>query len=428
MRKAIVIIYAILSVFVFIAIFLVLGFWFMELDKVHSQQFKDGFQGLQQKAALWEKGFGGLDSPEFRKNVDDAIARDNTLAGRLAAYAIYSRQYGIILWSSKATDTGGTFIKAESHLLWAWKGFPEYAKDLFGMSVVTLRFTPESDDVYFESLYYSVTRAEIFDTLKWGFLALSIWLILAIVIRLFLAAKPDPNPYVLSEQEADTQNRLYQAPPEQEDTIVVEKEKAIIMEEEEEPAPRPQPVKKPKEVPKEIPRETPRKSNDLFSPRTGLGWEEHMESRIKFELKRTASFDQDMVLALIRIDKGEKNADIDSIYPALARIIHDIFQFQDLSFEYGQYGYAIVMTDMNLNTAIEQMKSFQRRISKERFDQGPVRLSIGLSARNGRLLSEKVLLQEAVAALEKAEKDGENRIVAFKPDPDKYRDFVSKKV
>jgi GGDEF domain-containing protein len=417
MRKAIVIIYAILSVFVFMAIFLVLGFWFMNLYERNLPDIKTEFEGLRQKAEYAARAYNPIDVAAIQAAANDAISSSDILRSRLAAYTVYSRQNGIILWGPDGTRPADSYIKPESHLKWEWKGHPEYTKDLFGMDVFTVKLMPEVDDVYFDGLFSVITRAEIYDSLKWGFLALSVWLIIAIVIRLFLAAKPDPSPYVLSEQETDTQNRLYQPLPEYE-------EKPVIAEEEPVQQSLPiQPVRKPPKAQVEA-----KKTKELFSPTTGLGWEEHLEPRIKFELKRTASFDQDMVLALIRIDKAESRNQIGMIYPAIARIIHDLFQFQDLSFEYRQYGFAIVMTDMNLNTAIEQMKSFQRRISKERFDEGPVSLSIGLSARNGRLLSEKVLLQESQAALERAQKEGENRIVAFKPDPDKYRDFISKKI
>jgi hypothetical protein len=52
---------------------------------------------------------------------------------------------------------------------------------------------------------------------------------------------------------------------------------------------------------------------------------------------------------------------------------------------------------------------------------------IGLSSRNGRLLSGKRLIQESQAALKKAASGGETGIVGFRSDPQKYREFLAKK-
>ncbi len=51
----------------------------------------------------------------------------------------------------------------------------------------------------------------------------------------------------------------------------------------------------------------------------------------------------------------------------------------------------------------------------------------GISSRNGRLMRANLLLKEALRGLEKARTEGENRIVAFRTDPARYRQFLASK-
>ena len=50
----------------------------------------------------------------------------------------------------------------------------------------------------------------------------------------------------------------------------------------------------------------------------------------------------------------------------------------------------------------------------------------GLSSRNGRLVSGKRLIREAAFALDKTGKEGEETIIGFRPDPGKFREYISK--
>jgi len=52
---------------------------------------------------------------------------------------------------------------------------------------------------------------------------------------------------------------------------------------------------------------------------------------------------------------------------------------------------------------------------------------MGISSRAGRLVDSARISQEAEAALQKAREDRDSHIVAFRPDPDKYRLYLSAK-
>ena len=167
---------------------------------------------------------------------------------------------------------------------------------------------------------------------------------------------------------------------------------------------------------------------NLFSPRTGLGWREHLQQRLKFELDRSASFDQDLVLVLFSIDDYAGLASADEVYSQIAKRLLNTFPFQDCAFEYADGAYALVFPDTELDQGIRNMETFKNDISMNPIMSQHLTLSIGLSSRNGRLVNGATLLTETSRALNKATQLGKNGIIAFRADPEKYRDIISQKV
>jgi GGDEF domain-containing protein len=106
----------------------------------------------------------------------------------------------------------------------------------------------------------------------------------------------------------------------------------------------------------------------------------------------------------------------------------NFFSSRDLLFEFGEYGMAIILPGINLDTGISKSEKFHQRIT-EKFPAGYKQKSslvIGLSSRAGRLLNADRLMLEAKEALNKAKHDPSASIIAFKSDPEKYRAFISK--
>jgi len=54
-------------------------------------------------------------------------------------------------------------------------------------------------------------------------------------------------------------------------------------------------------------------------------------------------------------------------------------------------------------------------------------LYLGISSLAGRKLDARPLLAETEAALERAREDPDSHIVAFRPDPERYRKFVGER-
>lgn len=160
----------------------------------------------------------------------------------------------------------------------------------------------------------------------------------------------------------------------------------------------------------------------LYSPDTGLVWEEYLEERLSAELKRAASFDQDLVL-LLGCSDGLKRSD--PFYAELARMAQEFFNFQDLCFEYGDGGIGIIIPNVDIDDGIERVESFKHRIDRRLASQDPAeRFFSGLSARNGRLISGKRIIREAKSALRRAQLESTS-IIAFRVDPEKYREYIA---
>jgi hypothetical protein len=163
-------------------------------------------------------------------------------------------------------------------------------------------------------------------------------------------------------------------------------------------------------------------SGSFFSPTTQLVRERFFLPRLESELKRAASFDQDLTLLLLR-----SSAQISlKTFAAVADATKSFFSFHDLIFELPEYTVAVVLPNTDLDGGVGQGREFQKSLLKDaRFAAG-TDIRMGLSARNGRLVEAQRVYEEACAALRKAEHDAENpSIIGFRPDPNKYRTFLS---
>jgi hypothetical protein len=161
----------------------------------------------------------------------------------------------------------------------------------------------------------------------------------------------------------------------------------------------------------------------LFSPRGNIGWESYTRDRLASELHRCASFEQDLTFILMEFKDGKLD---DPLYKIFAEEAVSFFTLRDLIFEKGDQGIAVISPNIDLDQGLLKSEEFRERILKKLPDSSKTRseLCIGLSSRSGRLIEAERLLFEASQALLKALADPSSPIVAFKSDPEKYRDFI----
>jgi hypothetical protein len=165
----------------------------------------------------------------------------------------------------------------------------------------------------------------------------------------------------------------------------------------------------------------------LFSPRGGIGWEAYTGDRLSSELHRCASTEQD--LALITAVIKEPGAFSDEQFRRFCEEAVLFFEHRDLIFEYGEQGISIILPNINLEQAFAQSEEFNNRLPGKLSLPANSRLDLrfGISSRAGRLIDAKQIMLEAGEALERASGDPSACIVAFKSDPEKYRQFINKR-
>ncbi|MDR0403131.1 MAG: hypothetical protein LBH35_06030 [Treponema sp.] len=158
----------------------------------------------------------------------------------------------------------------------------------------------------------------------------------------------------------------------------------------------------------------------LYSPKSGIGWEDYTIDRLASEIHRCAASEQDLVMLLFECEEVPDG----EFYKKLAGEAVRFFNLKDLTFEKGNRGISVIIPNTDLDHGIIKAEEFHARVLKNLPDGSKTALRAGLSSRSGRLINADRLFFEAASALGKAE--DEQPIVAFKSNPEKYREFIRK--
>jgi GGDEF domain-containing protein len=157
----------------------------------------------------------------------------------------------------------------------------------------------------------------------------------------------------------------------------------------------------------------PGEPGTLINPVTNLSFRDHLERRLGLELERAAYNDQDLTCMLVSFTDA---ADGGEAYSRRSGQILSAFKFEDLCFEYGKDAFCVILPNTELSRGIREAESFKGDHAGTMY--------FGLSARNGRLVESSRVLGEAERSLEHAQREP-GGIVGFRPDPRKYRQFVT---
>jgi len=363
--------YLVFCIFFFLALAVFLVVRVSTTWGANARETRADFDALARESASRYLAAGDFAAPAFRTPMRSEVDR----RPRLLAAVVYSRSDGIRY----------AFLRDRELLpdlgVVSWQASPSYAALPWGTRLYRLPFAPgHGADLAMDGLYTVVGRQDAFPILKEAFVILFGFFVLTCIVLLLapgFAESAESTPPAATRSAASVARA--RVPQQQAERS-----------------------------------QTP----ELFSPATGLGWKEHLDQRLKFELERAASFDQDLVLVVMALDDSQPAGRRD-IYGEAAGAIRRAFPYQDLTFEHGAGRFALILPDQDIDGAIGSIERFRRSL--------PAGVSIcsGLSSRNGRLVSGKTLLTEAESALAKAEADGGGSVVAFRADPEKYRDIVA---
>lgn len=164
----------------------------------------------------------------------------------------------------------------------------------------------------------------------------------------------------------------------------------------------------------------------LFSPVTGIGWEQYLEERLDAELVRAASSEQDLALMIVRVS-GLRHTDL--LARNISSILLEAISFRDMLFEFGTDGFAGILQNVNLDMAMKTAEKLFARIDETLIElSSDSGIALGVTTRTARLLPAARMIQEATAAAKKAQDEPNLPIVAFRANPEKYRAYVAESV
>lgn len=157
----------------------------------------------------------------------------------------------------------------------------------------------------------------------------------------------------------------------------------------------------------------------LFSPKSGIGWESYLLTRLDNELNRAISLESDLAVFVIKVEEIEKN---EQKLKELCNYLISQFQFKDMLFEYKEDCIVALKTSINLDEAINLADKLHSDIEDISF----LKCYIGISTRTIRIITGERLLQEATEALQHAQEEKDAPIIAFRANAEKYREFLEK--
>ena len=165
----------------------------------------------------------------------------------------------------------------------------------------------------------------------------------------------------------------------------------------------------------------PDKTDDeLYSPSTGLGWEEYLAQRMDKEIDRAISSEIDLAVFVFKIPLLPRNSkEIKNISNYLTLQ----FQFRDLLFEYKNDSLVALKIGLSLDSALDFAEKLYSDISNILQDT-EAKCFIGISTRSIRIVSGERILQEATEASIHAQEENDSPIIAFRVDTEKYRKYL----
>jgi GGDEF domain-containing protein len=337
----------------------------------------------------------------------DVLREYASLVPTTRALVLYNPDRGLrYVWTSRSELLGMPRDELSD-----FRGFPDYRLDEVGEILIRERVqTDSARATYLDGIYRVLTFADAYPALRDSLIALLAFALLTVLVLLALGRHA---------RSAETQSSP-QAPG-----AAVEPDREHVAPES---APSEAPANVDSEAAEEIvhPNESvtyeeialeelasdPGDPGTLFNPVTGLSHREHLEKRLGLELERAAYNDQDLTCLLIRFVRLDgADAYVDASQHVLAT-----FQFEDLCFEYDQDSFCVILPNTELPQGLRQAEAFRKKHPY---------CVIGASARNGRLVEAGRVLTEADRSLTHAANET-GGVVGFRPDPRKYRQFVTK--
>lgn len=142
--------------------------------------------------------------------------------------------------------------------------------------------------------------------------------------------------------------------------------------------------------------------------------------KLTYELDKATSEDSDLTLTMIKYetDAIEKTH---ALYEEMTSQIQNFF-INNIVLNLGNDTIAIILSDLTLEGSITKISAF---ITSLKHATGIKDIFGGASSRNGRIVSPSRIIMETENALAKALAESNSPVIAFKPNPEKFRQMIS---
>ncbi len=384
MRKNVTCLFTIFSILFFLFVFSFLAVRTFRIRANNIAVTMEQFEDLTNAASdLW-KTEGTLDTENFLSFMREAYRGYE----RLISYTIYSEDYGTVYLSARNPSS----LDGNINLLKDQQKVPEIEHNRLYQNKTVLPLKQFNSSFLAAGVFTVINEEDIFPLLTDALFILAGFAVLTgalLIISGFSGREPrtaaagSSGKTAYEKQKYPAEKIIQSPPPEISEGF------------------------------KDLSEENP----GLFNPRTGLSHGTYLEKRLSSELERSAANEQDLTLLLMRVSHMEYDDEI----RAEAGNLTGFFTFEDMIFQYSENIFAVILANTNLDEAIGMAERYQEKTSGA---EEPQR-SFGLSSRNGRLIDGERLIVESTLALKKT--DERNPIVGFRPDPNKYRDYLSSK-
>jgi diguanylate cyclase (GGDEF)-like protein len=355
---------------------------------------RERIPALESRAVELRDTTGGFDAPQFKKDMRAAFDADP----RLLLLAIHSPTDGMLYLVTR----NRAYLREPSAITPDWRGTPVYRLSKGYELLLSSTLSGGSGEVTLDAVYVIMGREDLYPVVRDDlFFFLAYLLVCGVIILIVMSVQQESSGSTRpGSGRADVQPGAgspgpapWQAPP-------------------------PPPAAEPGES-------QPHPARALTSPRTGLGWADHLDARLKAELERASAGDQDLACARVRIDEPFADAKLPLVYAEIARMLKAAYPLHDLIFEAGNDAYALILPDTELDAAVRLLEDFRTKCSGTPVEGRARSVSVGVSSRGGRLLEARTLLEEAETALAKASREGGNQVIGFRADASRFRASLS---
>jgi GGDEF domain-containing protein len=409
-----------LSAVFFIFIVGLTGYRIEDTRKSNAESARERLPGLTAKARSIRDSTGGFDAPQFKKDMREVFEEEP----RLLLLSLHSPEDGILYLVAR----NRTYMKEPSPVTPAWRGVPVYQVSKGYELLLSREMGDERTPLTLDAMFVIMGREDLYPIVRDDlYLFLAFLLVCGVVILIVTSIQEAPTETYARAATSGAPAAASPVPaPLQEQSFAPARHEPYRPEPLRPEPPRPEPRRPEAAQPEPLqPAARPDMARDLTSPRTGLVWSDHLESRLHAELERAASSDQDVALARVLIDQPYADAGLPKVHAAVARLIRDSFPLQDLIFEAGDDSYTLILPDNEVDAAVRVLDEFRKKVAKTTIEERNRTVSIGVSSRGGRLIEDSTLLEEAVVSAAKAVREGGNQVIGFRADPARYRDALS---